>query len=194
MSNEVKEYRSIFLDRHASQSNFQSTTVDVTVAGETRPVEVRELSIANFESAYVPESVVERLGGGQEARQRARMLVLLMHAAYIPNTDHRIWSPPRPDQDNSDIDQLLSGPMDQRGPIPHLIDAFNYVHGDRLTPPSGVMDPRLEEIASVAAQMEEAGQRYDELDGQKVRALAAQIRRYAQDIDRREAEGKTTTH
>jgi len=194
MADERQRYRSVFLDRHADRANFRSTTIDVTVYGETLPVEVRELSISEFESVYVPDSMVEKLGGGEGGRQTARMVALIMKSAYIPDTDDLIWNPPQPDQDNSDVDELLSGPMDQRGPIPKLREAFNYVHGDRLTPPSDTIDPRLEEIAEVAGQLEEAGRRYDKLDGNKICKLAAQIRRYAEHIDQQEGEGKLTTH
>jgi len=186
MTDELQRYRNVFLDRYTSSDSFRSETIDITVDGETLPIEVRETSIRDMSSMFIPDDLIAEVGA-----ETARQIVLVMRCSFIPGSDQRIWQPPEPDQENSDLDALLDAPMDGRGPIGRIYEAINYVHGYRTDPPRGIQDPRLEEIAEICAHGQALAEDHDEqLDNGEIAELFERVKLYAKSIDHGDDAGK----
>lgn len=171
MSDQRKRYRSVFLHRNTAADNFRSETIDITVDGETLPVEVCALSIGEYSATEVPDRLVEKLG-----EQTAMQLTLICKCTFIPGTDERIWNPPKSDDDLGDAVQMADAPMSGGGPFGRIYQAINYVHGFRTEPPAEIQDPRLQEISEAADHLKDIAEGDDEeLNAPEVASIAEMI-------------------
>jgi len=158
MSDERQKYRSVLLDQHSSDDNFRSELIEVTVGDTTLDVLVRALQMGEFQNPYVPDSLIEEIGA-----QEATKLTLVTLCARTPDGD-RIYNPPKSEDNPGDVHQITDGPMYGNGPVERIFQAVNYVHGFTATPPKGITDPRLEEIAEAAEHLQEIAKAADDED------------------------------
>lgn len=185
MTEERKKYRSVFLDKQTSEDSFRRETIKVTIGGETLPVEVRALSVGEFQGTQVPDALVDKVG-----QQTAQQLALICKCCYVPGTDDRIYNPPVSDDNLGDAEALANSPMDGSGPLGRLYAVINYVHGFRTEPPPEIQDPRLEEIKGAADHLKGIAESGEDLNAAEIKTMAELIAGRVRWIDSGSTSGK----
>lgn len=177
-----EQYRTVFLDEGSGDNARRSETVTVQIGEHELDVEVKALTIHEFESTDVPSICYDNAGQLKEPYDSAEEETLrnahrVAKCARIPETGERIFTEP------SDFKGMIEAPYNASGWFSRLINAVLYVHGFRNIPPEGMRDQRLVEIAEAAEELERVAQTEDELDGEQVAEIASRIGTWARYLD-----------
>lgn len=177
-----EKYRTVFLDEGSGDSARRSETVKVQIGDHELDVEVRALTIHEFESTDIPGLCFDDSGELKEPYDETEEETLrnahrVAKCARIPETGDRIFTEP------SDYKQMIQAPYNASGWFARLINAVLYVHGFRSIPPEGMRDQRLVEIAQAAEELEQVARNEDELDGDQVAEIAKRIRTWSRYLD-----------
>jgi len=187
-SDERQKARALLLDDYNHDDNFRDVQLDLVVGEQTIEVVVKALPMREFQNPYVPDDLIDDIG-----LEEATKITLVTKCVYTPDGD-RVYNPPKSEENPGDVYQIVDGPMTRNGPIERLHHAVNYVHGFTPTPPPGVADPRLDEIARAAEQLgdlAEAAEAEDEsLDAAELKDLGELIANRARYIDHGSTAGK----
>jgi len=186
-----EKYRTAFLDEGTGDSARRSETLTVTLAGEDLELEVRSLSIDEYESTGYPPACLDDSGQVQDqyADMQASTLAhvhLAQKCCYIPDTDERPFDQP------SDAEQILDAPFEQGGWVQAIFEMVDYVHGRQQQPPQGAELPQMTNIKSAASDLKQIARDADDgLDPDEVADIADMIEGY---VDLHEGgRGKITT-
>jgi len=186
-----EKYRTAFLDEGTGESARRSELITVTIAGEELDLEVRSLSIDEYESTGFPPACLDDSGQVQDqyADMQASTLAhvhLAQKCCYIPGTDDQPFDQP------SDAKQILNAPFKQGGWVQAIFEMIDYVHGRQQTPPQGAELPQMTNIKDAASDLKQIARDADDgLDPDEVAGIADMIEGY---VDLHEEDrGKITT-
>jgi hypothetical protein len=180
---ELEKYQTVFLDQGTGDKARQSETITCVVGEEEMDLEVRSLTMAEFKEMDPSPAVKDRVDGEVDGD-----IMTVAKTAYIPGTDDRPFDSP------DAIARLHDAPYSASGWMARVVQTANYVMGFTSTVPEGVQDPRLDEIAQAATELEsicqQAKQDGDELHPDEVAFIAREIRAGAELLDEGSASKK----